>query len=73
MTEREAFTKLYQSHSRKLLRLESQLIKEPYRRSELSEEITRQKGVIHGVGLALRLLGKNDQYTFDDMLSMEAK
>lgn len=72
MTEREAFTKLYQSQTRKLQRLESKLIKEPFRRSELNEEITRQKGVIHGVGLSLQLLGKSDQYTFDEMLSVEA-
>jgi hypothetical protein len=73
VTDREALTKLYQAQTKKLSRLESKLLKEPFRATELNEEINRQKGVIRGVGLSLSLLGKGSQYSFDDLLSMEVK
>lgn len=73
MTDREALTKLYQAQTKKLSRFEAKLMKEPFRASEMNEEITRQKGVIRGVGLSIQLLGKGSQYTFDDMISLEVK
>lgn len=73
MTEREALTALYQTQKRKLQRLESRLLKEPFRASELKEEITKQGGVIRGVGISLELLAKSAQTSFDEILAMEAK
>lgn len=73
MTDREILTKLYQAQTKKLSSFEAKLLKEPFRRTEMSDEITRQKGVIRGVGLSIAILGKGSQYSFDDLLLLEAK
>lgn len=72
MTDREALTRIYQSQTVKLRRLESKLIREPFRASELKEEITRQKGIVHGIGMSIGALGKLSQTSFEDLKSVEA-
>lgn len=72
MTEKEALTKLYGTQKQKLARLESKLIKDPFRRLELQPEIEKQGGVIRGIGLSLDALNKLAQGDFDSLLKEEA-